>query len=317
MRLDISGQTDKGRRKARNEDSFGIFPEDMPGIRLFKEGALLCVADGLGGHMGGDIASKLAVSMIKDMLKEEPIPPPEDLAEVDERDAGPLPLLRAAITRANDSIFRTNKDIMAQRGEPNTRPMGTTVLAALIDAKRAYIGNVGDSRAYHIRDGEIIARTEDHSWVDEQVRLGLMSKAEAETDRRKNIVTRSVGTHADITVDTYRWHIVPGDMILLCTDGLVNMVNDNDIQGVFRKHATAAEIAQRLVHMANENGGKDNITVIVANISPAPARLIYLRLRGLLRRHGFGILTAGVALLLALGGFVAGLFAQRYAAILP
>jgi len=130
-----------------------------------------------------------------------------------------------------------------------------------------------------------------------------MSKAEAETDRRKNIVTRCVGTHMDITVDTYRWHIVPGDMLLLCSDGLVNMVSDSEIKAEFRKHGTAADIAQRLVALANENGGKDNITVIVAHLSPAPFRLIYLRTRSFLRRHG---LTIGWILFLLLYGLAWG-----------
>lgn len=284
MRLDIAAQTDKGRRKDKNEDFYGVYRDDTPGLRLFEEGALLCVADGLGGHMGGEIASKLAVSIVKDILNEESPPAEEGDDTPDERDEGPLPLLRAAIQKANDSIFQTNRDLV--RGK---RPMGTTVLATILAPRKAYVANVGDSRAYHIRDGEIIARTEDHSWVDEQVKLGMMSKAEAETDRRKNIVTRCVGTHPDTSVDTYRWHIVPGDMILMCTDGLVNMVSDADIRNEFIRGGTAADIAQRLVSQANENGGKDNITVVVASISPKPVRMIFLHLRSFLRRHGFTI----------------------------
>ena len=298
MRLDIAAQTDTGRRKNRNEDAYGIFREGMPGIRLFKEGALLCVADGLGGHVAGDIASKLAVSIIKDMLKEKAPAQPREGEDVDERDEGPLPLMRVTIEKANDSIFQTNKDLLVQG-----RPMGTTVLSALVLPKKVYIANVGDSRCYHIRDGEIIARTEDHSWVDEQVKQGLMSKAEAELDQRKNIVTRCVGTHADISVDTYRWFIVPGDYLLLCSDGLVNMVKDGDILAEFRRSSTAAETAQRLVARANENGGKDNITVIVVNVSPNFLRMVYLRARAFLRRHGFGI---GWALFMILYGLAAG-----------
>ena len=284
MRLDVAAQTDKGRRKEKNEDFCGVYRDDTPGLRLFEEGALLCVADGLGGHMGGEIASKLAVSIVKDILGQEPAPTTEESTDVDERDEGPLPLLRAAIQKANDSIYQTNRDLVQ-----NKRPMGTTVLATVIEPKKAYIANVGDSRAYHVRDGEIIARTEDHSWVDEQVKLGLMSKAEAETDRRKNIVTRCVGTNPDTNVDTYRWHLVPGDMLLLCTDGLVNMVSDADIKNEFRAGGMAADIAQRLVYLANENGGKDNITVIVASISPNPLRLIGMRTKSFLRRYGVTI----------------------------
>jgi len=310
MLLDIASQTDKGRRKAKNEDACGVYYADTSGNKLLNEGALLVVADGLGGHMGGEIASKLAVSYIKDMIKEA-LPPQDDLGDVDERDAGPFPIIRMAIQRANDSIFQQNRDIQAAKGEATGRPMGTTVLTAIVEPRKVYIGNVGDSRAYHLRANEIIARTEDHSWVDEQVKLGLMSKAEAETDRRKNILTRSVGTHQDITVDTYRWHIAPGDMLLLCTDGLVNMVPDRDIELIFQRYGTAAEIAHQLVSLANENGGKDNITVVVAHINPSAMRMFVQRLRSALRRYGFNILW--VLALLAVGGlgFLAGAYAQK------
>lgn len=310
MRLDVASQTDKGRRKAKNEDACGVYYTDTPGNRLLREGALLVVCDGLGGHMGGDIASKLAVTYVKDMLKQE-LPARDDLGDLDERDSGPFPILRSAILNANDSIFQQNRDLLAQLNDPNARPMGTTVLAAIVESKKVYIGNVGDSRAYHLRGGEIIARTEDHSWVDEQVKLGLMSKAEAETDRRKNILTRSVGTHADISVDTYRWHTAPGDMIMLCSDGLVNMVPDRDIEKVFQQYGTAAEITQHLVQLANENGGKDNITVVIAHIDPSPTRMLLQRLSSTLRRHGFNILWVVLLILAAIGGFFTGAYYQK------
>jgi len=310
MRLDIASQTDKGRRKAKNEDACGVYYADTPGNRLLTEGALLCVCDGLGGHMGGEIASKLAVSHIKDMLKHE-LPPQDEMGDMDERDVGPFPILRAAMLHANDSIFQQNRDILAHLGDPNARPMGTTVLAAVVESRKVYIGNVGDSRAYHLRGAEIIARTEDHSWVDEQVKLGLMSKAEAETDRRKNILTRSVGTHQDISVDTYKWHIAPGDMILLCSDGLVNMVPDADIERIFQTYGTSAEIAHHLVQLANENGGKDNITVIVAHINPSPWRMLMQRVKSTFRKHGFNMMWIAMLIGALVGGFFIGAFAQK------
>lgn len=307
MRLDVAAQTDIGRRKQRNEDFCGVYREDAPDLRLFDEGALLCVADGLGGHGGGDVASKLAVSIVKDILKEE-MPTYAD-TNSPEAQAGPLPLLRAYIKKANDTVYKTNQDLVLQG--PESRPMGTTLLTAIVQPRKFWIGNVGDSRAYHIREGEIIAVTKDHSWVDEQVELGLMSKAEAQTDRRKNVVTRCVGTHEEITVDTYLWNIIPGDMLLLCSDGLVNMASDQEILTEFRKHGTAAEIAQRLVTLANENGGKDNITVIVVAVSPSIFRLIYLRVRAYLRR---GRITKGLVATFLVWGmacFAAG-YALRY-----
>lgn len=296
MRLDIAARSDIGRRKRENEDSFGVFRDDTPGLNLFRNGALLTVADGLGGHMGGEIASKLAVSILRDVLK-EPAPP----TPADNPDGPLLDLLSRYIQNANASVFRTNQDLNAQG-----KPMGTTLAACLISPRKVHICNVGDSRVYHLRDGEIITRTEDHSWVDEQVKLGLMSKSEAEADVRKNVVTRSVGTRPEVAVDSYMWHIVPGDWIMVCSDGLVNMVKDLDICAEFKKSGSAAEIAARLVNLANENGGKDNITVIAANISPSPFRLIYFKLRAIKRRHGYRLLWFLVSAVLGLAGFVAG-----------
>lgn len=296
MRLDIAAQSDIGRRKTQNEDFYGVFREDTPGLRLFPEGALLCVADGLGGHIGGEIASKLAVSIMKDVVK-EPAPMGPDGLQYDKL----FQLLAAYTQLANTKVYQTNKDLVK-----NGKPMGTTLLSVLLSPKKILICNVGDSRCYHFRDGEIVDRTEDHSWVDEQVKLGLMSKAEAELDLRKNIVTRSVGTHSEVTVDSYQWDIQPGDWIMLCTDGLVNMVKDSEIRNEFREGGTAAEIAARLVRLANDNGGRDNITVIVANVSPNPIRHVYMQARSFARKQGLKLLWLLVSLVLGLAGFAAG-----------
>ena len=295
MRLDIAALTDIGRRKDKNEDFYGVFREDTPGLRFFKEGALLCVADGLGGHMGGEIASKLAVSNMKDMLSEERIVDPE--ADPDDPDS-PIRQMLAGMAKANASVFQTNQDLVT-----NGKPMGTTLITALVSPKKLYITNIGDSRCYHLRDREIIEKTEDHSWVDEQVKLGLMSRAEAEGDRRKNIVTRSVGTHETVECDSYTWHIVPDDIIMLCSDGLVNMVRDKEIVEEFQRGGTVAEICQRLVQLANDNGGKDNITVVIAHISPNIFRLIYNRIMFYLRRNGVSVVWVLISLLsFLLGG---------------
>lgn len=308
MRIDIAAQSDIGRRKKENEDSFGVFRDNTPDLRLFRDGALLVVADGLGGHMGGEIASKLAVSMMMDVVK-EPVPP---AGEDGDQDAAYLALFTRFVERSNTSVFQTNQDL-----NPNTKPMGTTLVAVLITPRKVHICNVGDSRVYHIRDGEIIGQTEDHSWVDEQVKLGLMSKAEAEVDFRKNVVTRSIGTRAEVTVDTYTWHIVPGDWVMLCSDGLVNMVKDGDICAEFRKGGSAAEITARLVNQANENGGKDNITVVAANISPSLIRLIYFKIRAIKRKHGFMLLWFLVSLMLGLAGFFLGYLYRDAGNLLP
>ena len=298
--MDIAAQTDVGRHKRNNEDFYGVFREDFPGLQLFAEGALLCVADGLGGHIGGEIASKLAVSRFKDCIKESPPPPNEDQQEYDKQF---FEILTRAITLANENVHQTNKELVR-----SSRPMGTTLLGALIDRKKVYITNVGDSRCYHIRDGEILATTEDHSWVDEQVRMGLMSRAEAESDYRKNIVTRCIGTHPEVPVDTYTWHVVQGDVLLLCTDGLVNMVKDADIRAVFQVRGSSAEFAHRLVDMANEKGGRDNITVIVANISPSPWHFVLLHLNSFRRKHGRQVAWGLLSLLFGAACFAAGYY---------
>ena len=301
MRIDVAAQTDIGRRKKNNEDYYGVFKDDTQGLRLFDEGALLCVADGLGGHVGGEIASKLAVSHMKDVLKESS-PAGSDNAE---EENGLLPLLKTWVVRANTSVHQTNQDLVK-----TGRPMGTTLLACILSPRRVFIGNVGDSRCYLIRDGEIVSKTEDHSWVDEQVKLGLMSRAEAEVDARRHMVTRSIGTHPEVDVDTYGWDIVPGDTLLLCTDGLVNMVKDSEICQEFKGNASPAEIAHRLIDKANDNGGKDNITVIVADISPSLATMARRRVLSFSKRRGAKMVWLALAVLYGLGclgiGFLLG-----------
>lgn len=303
MRLDIAAQTDVGRRKQINEDSCGVYQDDSPGLQFFAEGALCCVADGLGGHGGGDIASRLAVSIVRDLIKEKRQGGANSKSD-------PLPEIRRVMEKANHSIFQTNQDNVLR--EPNSKPMGTTLLTCLLEPGIAWVGNVGDSRCYQIRGGHIINVTEDHSWVDEQVKLGLMSKAEAKVDRRKNVVTRCVGTHEETSVDTYRWDLLPGDMILLCSDGLVGMATDEEILAIFRKHGSSADIAGQLINLANENGGKDNITVIVANISPSPIRLVNLRVREFLRRRGVSIFTWLMMLLYGLAAGAIGFFLHMF-----
>lgn len=308
MRIDVAAQTDRGKRKRKNEDSYGVFREDTPGCRLFREGALLCVADGLGGHTGGEVASKLAVSIMRETIKEPPQGPADGSGQSapGEGEGDPIPKLREGFQRANQSIYQTNLDLI-KKG----LPMGTTLLTALITPDRVFVCNVGDSRCYHFREGEIINRTEDHSWVDEQVKQGLMSRVEADTDSRKNVVTRSIGTHPEVDIDCYRWYVKPGDRLLVCTDGLVNMVQDKAIRQEFLRNAGPAETAQRLVSLANANGGKDNITVIVADISPTAHTRLTRRLRSFARRRSAKMLALLLALLYGALTFAGGYFLGR------
>lgn len=299
MPIDIAALSDVGRRKKNNEDYFAIFRADMPKVQLFKEGAMLCVADGLGGHTAGEIASKLAVATFRDCLQ---LPPPDpSITDPAEYEAKFLDILKAAMAHANENIYKTNLDLV-KRG----RPMGTTLITALVDRRKVYIANVGDSRGYHIREGEIIGATEDHSWVDEQVKLGLMSKEEAEKDFRRNLITRCIGTSSEVPIDTYVWHTVPGDILLLSTDGLVNMIDDADICAIFQQRNSAEEYARQLVDLANQRGGRDNITVIVSHLYPSKSFMAKVKLDRFLKRHGHTIFWTALTILIGAACFYAG-----------
>lgn len=302
MRLAIGHLSDIGRRKKRNEDHYGVFGEDTPGLELFREGALLCIADGLGGHIGGDIASKLAVSHFKDMLKE---PRPEEREDAEVPYEGLYALLREWLGKANSAIYHTNADLVK-----DGKPMGTTLCAALVEPGKVHVINVGDSRCYLIRGGEILAATKDHSWVDEQVELGLMSREEAESDRRRNLVTRSVGTHPSVVSDTYTWDIAAGDALLLCSDGLINMVDDATICAEIAQGGTPQDIVQRLVDLANEHGGKDNVTVILAQIGIGVVEKAAQHVKSFWRHHGKAVLKTLLALIFGAACFAAGFFAR-------
>lgn len=278
MLIDVAAASHIGKRKAKNEDSYGVYDEKHPGLRLFSQGMLVAVADGLGGHIGGDIASKLAVSLVKDLVREEP--PPDADRDSEREDTYYLELIEKLMLRANESIYKTNLDIIKGK-----RPMGTTLCVALIRPNHVYLGNVGDSRAYLFRAGRFIARTEDHSWVDEQVKQGLMTQAQAENDKRKNLLTRSIGTHPEIEVDTYQWRIEAEDQILLCSDGLINMVPDGSISQVLDKAIMSQDKADELVDLANENGGRDNITVVLASIRPDKKKLQYMKRQAWFRKN--------------------------------
>jgi serine/threonine protein phosphatase PrpC len=278
MFLDVGSGTHIGLKKSKNEDSFGIFDKNNAEITLFAEGTLVAVADGLGGHIGGDIASKLAVSMLKDALKKEA--PKEEDRGSEREDNYFLDAITDAIQKANESIHQTNKDVVQGK-----RPMGTTLCTALVKSGIAYVGNVGDSRAQLYRDGLFVRQTVDHSWVDEQVMKGLMSKEEAEKDKRRNLLTRSIGTHPSIEVDTYQWYLRDGDQLLIATDGLLNMVRDEVSEEILGRDLTAQEKVDILIEKALENGGKDNVTLILMTINPKKSKLRRQQRRAWYRKH--------------------------------
>ena len=234
--------SDVGRRRETNEDSF-----------LLDQGqGLFAVADGMGGHAAGEVASRLAIDTLKEALQRDT--PARSLGTTD--DAGNW--LRDAVVEANRRIWDSIRVHEERRG------MGTTVVVLLRAGDDAVIGHVGDSRIYLLRGGTLHRMTSDHSWVNEQVKLGLLSDDEAQRHPMRNIVTRALGNRPALDVDISEAEARPDDVFLLCSDGLNSMLTDSEIHRALSRHGRDPEGACReLVALANSKGGEDNITVIV------------------------------------------------------
>jgi protein phosphatase len=247
LTIDARGTTDVGRRRDHNEDSL-----------LVDEGlGLFIVADGMGGHAGGGTASRLAVETIRSTVAEAKERDPARFAAADEHVVPEL--LQQAVEEACAVIYRT------AQGQPELAGMGTTVTAALVDRGTAFVAHVGDSRCYLLRDGRIYQVSEDHSLVNEQLKAGAISADEAKHSRFKNIITRSVGFEQHVQVDLMGLELESGDAVVICCDGLSNLVDDPEILRIVEE--VPLDVApERLVALANERGGDDNITVIVIRV---------------------------------------------------
>ena len=229
MNFAVGAKTDVGRGRPANEDTFLVDHEDR----------LYAVADGMGGHRAGEVASATAIDALQAAFA--------DGASLDQ-----------AVGEANAAVYEKASANVDMRG------MGTTLTAAaLLDDRHALLGHVGDSRAYLMRDGGVTRITEDHSLVEQLVREGRLSPEEAADHPQKAIITRALGIDPDVEVDTYPIDLRPGDRLLLCSDGLTNMLTDAAIAHVLRRQPDPQEAAEQLVDMANEAGGDDNITVVV------------------------------------------------------
>ena len=238
--------TDVGMKRENNEDSF-LVNEDL---------GLYVVCDGMGGHAGGETASRLAVQTIERELISARLRPDDPFASKAPLAESPLAgALREAVEGACSAVFRTSK----MNGE--LHGMGTTCISLLINGEHALVGHVGDSRAYLVRDGEVTQVSEDHSLVNEQVRAGLLTAEEAKTSRLKNIITRSVGFEEDVLVDVLGVESHVGDKLLLCSDGLANLVDNQEIRDYLVENALE-DVPRKLIALANERGGDDNITAI-------------------------------------------------------
>lgn len=234
--------TDIGEKRRINQDY--VFCELNPIGNLPN---LFIVADGMGGHNAGDYASMFCVEFFTEHIQNSDI-------------TSPIALIEEAIRNTNEKLYEKSKQQIDYEG------MGTTFVVATIYDKDMYVANIGDSRLYVIGK-EIRQITEDHSLVQAMVKTGELNKDEAKTHPNKNIITRALGTSETAQPDYFEVEIAEGDIVLMCSDGLTNMLNDETIEQVIRENADDPQTAaETLVKQANENGGKDNITVIIVKV---------------------------------------------------
>lgn len=227
--------SDRGRKRASNEDAFGYSAEH----------GVYVVCDGMGGAAAGEIASSLAVDEMMRLLTQR---------------AGDNPLLtdaEQAAASANQAIFSR-----AERSQ-QLNGMGTTLVALLVEERRVWMLNVGDSRGYRLRNAHLEQITVDHSLVEEQIRMGRMSQSEAARSPLRNVITRALGTQNTVTPDIFELEAEPGDLFLLCSDGLTRELSDARIESLLRQSTPLEELCTQLVAAANQAGGHDNITCLL------------------------------------------------------
>ena len=243
MKVQVGVATDIGRVREGNEDSYLIEPP------------LYAVADGMGGHRGGEVASQLALETIEDLFR---------------KDEGSLV---EQVRSANHAVFMQSQEDTAVSG------MGTTLTAALVEGSQLQLAHVGDSRAYLLRADSLRQLTADHTLVARMVKTGEITEAEAEVHPHRNVLTRSLGTEADVQVDEDVVGLLDGDRLLLCSDGLTGMVTEDQIKAILETEPDPQRASDRLIKAANRAGGIDNITVVVLDaigedddpVGPAPA----------------------------------------------
>jgi len=232
----VFAKSDIGLVRQTNEDSYACIPPN-----------LFLVADGMGGHVAGEVASRMAVKAVSDYIQ-------SNLTVGCDQEL----LLEKAIIQANELIFSLSKS------RDDCAGMGTTISIVFLDQSHVYWGHVGDSRIYMIRDNELHQLTNDHSLVWELVQSGNITKAEAHTHPQRNMLTRAVGTSKNIKVDTGTMNWSQGDLLLLCTDGLTNMLNEQEIQQIILADKNDGEtVVNILISAANQAGGHDNVTAIL------------------------------------------------------
>ncbi|EHO51148.1 Stp1/IreP family PP2C-type Ser/Thr phosphatase [Lentilactobacillus kisonensis] len=239
--MQIAYQSSTGKVRDKNEDAVGSFSN--------KKGLVLAIiTDGIGGNNAGEVASQMVVTHFGESFKSTSI---ESLDELET-------WFENKLTEENSTIIKESNTDSRLEG------MGTTIVAALIDGKQSLIANIGDSRGYVYANGQLTQITEDHSYVNELVKHGDLTPDEARNNPYKNIITKSLGINNDSAADFKPYVAAPKDQILLCTDGLTNMVTDNEIEKVLAMDENLQTKCDLLVATANQNGGLDNITVLIA-----------------------------------------------------
>lgn len=232
--------------RAKNEDH----------IYLNARLGLVVVADGMGGHTSGETASKLAVKTLSDFFQKGP----QAISHYDSSYSETTNRLNAAIMLANQIVYK------AAQNSPGLSGMGTTLAAAMLSGNQLSFAHVGDSRVYLVRSGSIEQLTEDHSFVQEQVRQDRITREEAARSVMKNILTKAVGIDSEVSADLGELTVLTGDILLLCSDGLYNMVSDDEILEIISRAGNVHAASEILIDTANDNGGKDNISAIVGYI---------------------------------------------------
>lgn len=282
MKLWAWGQSDPGRKRERNEDSYLVDPET----------GVLAVADGMGGHQGGATASRMAIDQLAKELSEArgdfdaavwshrggTVRNTEEMAAVADtlEDAAAtqpneptaalfspaLEVMRGVVRRASGAIFEH------AWAKPELRGMGTTLTALLLHGGKAHLVHAGDSRCYLFRDGELRQISEDHSWVAEQMKIGALTLEEAKQSKFRHVITKSIGFERDADADLKSVTVSPGDCFLLCSDGMSNYVEHGELERIIAM-TWIRKLPETLIALANDRGGDDNITVVVGLVSNA------------------------------------------------
>jgi len=253
MRVRFSGATDVGRKRDHNEDAF-FLPTDV---------RLAIVADGMGGHLAGEVASALAVETMVNYYNNTANMQPLTWPYKVDRD------LRGDLNRMTTSVLLANLEVHEKATrDPNCKGMGTTVVATCFLDDTVIIGHVGDSRVYRLREEKLTQLTEDHSLRNDYIKTKRMTVEEADNWQHKNVVSRALGIKDSVQVDILTEHPVIGDCFLMCSDGLCDMLSDDQIAHTMHSSPDLDLVVENLIAEANEEGGVDNITVILARIEP-------------------------------------------------